>query len=139
MVAEYGEMACTICFPDAPTFKGFGDGTSTYARRTQAEKDAKAAEKAAKEASKAAKRLDSPVYVNRYPNTSKFRDLIETIAAAKSWIKTTIDDQAWGYNLDAEWIASQQALLVAALEAKGVDVAPMIAKWTKAAAKSAGK
>lgn len=43
LVAEVGEMACTVCFPSAPTLKGYGEVT----RRTQAEKDAKNAEREA--------------------------------------------------------------------------------------------
>lgn len=60
MVADYGELACTVCFPNAPSFKGFGDGTSSIARLSQAEKDAKAAAKAAKAAAKEAKAIYSP-------------------------------------------------------------------------------
>jgi hypothetical protein len=40
LVAEYGELACTVCFPSAPTFKGFGDGTSAIARFTLTENHA---------------------------------------------------------------------------------------------------
>lgn len=60
MVAEYGELACTVCFPDAPTYSGFGDGTSSIAKLSQAERDAKAAEKAAKAAAKEAKAIYQP-------------------------------------------------------------------------------
>ena len=60
MVAEYGELACSVCFPDAPAFKGYGDGTSAMARLSQAERDAKAAEKAAKQAAKDAKAITQP-------------------------------------------------------------------------------
>lgn len=48
MVATYGEMACTVCFPDAPTLSGYGDGTSYMAKLTKDQKDAKAAAKQAK-------------------------------------------------------------------------------------------
>lgn len=54
MVATYGEMACTVCFPEAPAKKGYGDGTSYMAKLGAAEKAAKDAEKAAKKAAKAA-------------------------------------------------------------------------------------
>lgn len=60
MVAEYGELACTVCFPDAPTMKGFGDGTSGIAKLVEAEKAAKQAEKDAKAAAKAAKAITQP-------------------------------------------------------------------------------
>lgn len=60
MVATYGEMACTVCFPDAPTMKGFGDGTSVLARYGAEEKAAREAEKAAKAAAKAEKAITAP-------------------------------------------------------------------------------
>lgn len=61
MVKVWGETACTVCFPSAPTFKGFGDGTSYMAKLTEAEKaakrDAKQAARDAKAAKKAAHKL----------------------------------------------------------------------------------
>ena len=60
MVAQYGEMACTVCFPAAPTYKGFGDGTSSLARYSEAEQAARQAEKDAKAAAKAAKAITQP-------------------------------------------------------------------------------
>lgn len=46
MVEQYGEMACTICFPAAPSMKGWGE----YNKRQKAERAAvKAAAKAEKE------------------------------------------------------------------------------------------
>jgi len=47
MVAHYGETACTVCFPEAPVMKGFGE----YNARHKAERAAeRAAAKAAKDA-----------------------------------------------------------------------------------------
>lgn len=60
MVAEYGEMACTVCFPEAPAMKGYGDGTSGLARYSAEEKAQRAAEKAAKQAAKDAKAITQP-------------------------------------------------------------------------------
>lgn len=48
MVAQYGETACTVCFPDAPAMKGWGE----YAKRIKSDR---AAVKAAKQAEKDAK------------------------------------------------------------------------------------
>lgn len=140
MVAQYGEMACTVCFPDAPTFKGFGDGTSALARYSADEKAERAKAKADRDAKKAAKTLDTPVRVSRYNTDVKainiHTDRIETVAAAKSWIKGCIDDTlTYHYNLNAEAVADGTARLTDALAAKGIDVAPMIAKWTKAASR----
>lgn len=85
MVAEYGEMACTICFPSAPTMKGFGDGTSTYARRTADEKAARAAEKDARNAAKAAKTLETGL---RFMDLNDWR--VETVAGAKGALREAI-------------------------------------------------
>jgi len=60
LVAIVGEVACTVCFPEAPTFKGFGDGTSQLAKLSEVEKAAKAAEKAERAAKKAAKAITQP-------------------------------------------------------------------------------
>lgn len=137
LVAEYGELACTVCFPEAPTYKGFGDGTSAIARYTAAEKAERAAIKAEKAAAKAAKTLNATVRVNRHGENG-FGDRIETVAAAKKWIKDTIDDAIiYGYNLDARSVAEGVFSLTGALAEKGVDVVPLIEKWTKAAQKKA--
>jgi hypothetical protein len=56
MVEEYGENACTVCFPNAPSLPSFrGPG-----RRNQVAKDARAAERQAKADAKAAKAITAP-------------------------------------------------------------------------------
>lgn len=130
MVAEYGEMACTICFPGAPVMKGYGDGTSALARYGAEEKAQRKAEKDARAAAKAAKRLAEPVRVRNTPNG--YTDRIETIHAAKAWIKGEID---WPRG-DPETVAESVAALTEALEARGIEVAPLIERWTKAAARN---
>jgi hypothetical protein len=138
LVAQYGELACTVCFPNAPVYKGFNDGTSAIARYTAAEKAERARIKAEKAAVKAAKTLDPPIRVSRHGGESlHLSDRIETVAAAKSWIKGTIDDQIiYGYNLDARSVADGVFALQTALAVKGIDIEPLIAKWTKAAQKA---
>lgn len=63
MVAEFGEKACSVCFPTAPSLyaemKARGE-LSTSERRTQEEQAAKRAEKDAKAAAKAAKAITNP-------------------------------------------------------------------------------
>ena len=122
MVAEYGEMACTVCFPDAPTFKGFGDGTSTYARKTQAERDARQAEKDAKAADKAAKAITapdgSPLRVNG--------DTLRTKVAAQRKLSEAVQNLGW-YGVDhPSHFVSQIADLAAALAAAGINPQPII-------------
>lgn len=129
MVAEYGEMACTVCFPAAPTMKGFADGTSAYARKTQAERDARAAEKAAREAKKAAKALLAPVRTRW--------ETVRTVASAQARLRTIAADKVFypGRDLDD---AADRDLLRVALIAKGFtpeDLDTLEAKAAKKAAK----
>jgi hypothetical protein len=83
MVAEYGEMACTVCFPNAPVHKGFGDGTSTLARYSAAEKAERKAAKEARQAAKAAKTLEPTLQFREVNGTWK----VETVAAAKQSLR----------------------------------------------------
>jgi hypothetical protein len=129
LVAEYGELACTVCFPSAPTFKGFGDGTSAIARFSTAEKEARAAEKAEKDALKAAKNLVEPVRLGRWT--------ITTIYSAKQELKSFVERNIY-YGEEEERTNGIQ-VLSAALARRDIDVAPLIAKWTKAANKEANR
>ena len=66
-------------------------------------------------------------------------DRIETIAAAKTWIKTSIDNRIrYGYKTweNPDTHESIDAL-VDALVARGVDAPALVAKWTAAAEKAA--
>jgi hypothetical protein len=59
MVATYGSDACTVCFPSAPTMKGWGSSKSK--RDKQAAKDERAAKAAARRAKEEAKQIDLKV------------------------------------------------------------------------------
>lgn len=91
MVAEFGETACTVCFPSAPTYKGYGDGTSSFARLTVAQKAERDAEKAAKAAAKAEKAITAP-------DGSPLRDAdgyeIKTAVAARNKLSEYTEDVA---------------------------------------------
>lgn len=128
MVAEYGEQACTACFPEAPTMPGFGDGTSGYARRTQAEKDARQAEKDAKLAIKMAKLLEPEL---QFKGLGYGSYKVETVAGAKAALRSAIEARllkdvvcTWardGYNAEKAVEAIQvEADARHALDAKGV-------------------
>jgi hypothetical protein len=139
MVAEYGEMACTVCFPDAPTMRGFGDGTSALARLGDAERAARDAAKIERDAAKAAKTLDEPIRVSNWgwKNTSE-TETISTVHAAKAKIKSYIDGAVdYPDHMTGALVETETRRLSEALAAKGIDTAPLIAKWTKAAAKRA--
>lgn len=141
MVAEYGELGCTVCFPDAPSMSGFGDGTSALARYSAAEKAERVAAKAERAAAKAAKTFDPPFRVSRYGWAGdSTTELIETVHGAKTQLKKYVDDSAPGawhgqQRMDEALVAREIATLTQALASKGIDAAPLIARWTKAAAR----
>lgn len=127
MVAEWGEKACTICFPAAPTFKGFNDGTSSYARRTVAEQAERDAEKAAKQAVKDAKSITAP-------DGSPLRvgyDTLRTKVAARNALSGAVQSYGWYGPGHPHDFADQIATLIAALEAAGVETQPVIDRAAK--------
>lgn len=84
-------MACTICFPDAPTHQGYADGTSALARLSAAEKAEKAAAKQAKADAKAAKAITNP---DGSPlRTREGKDLLSTLNAAKQFLTMAFETQ----------------------------------------------
>jgi hypothetical protein len=90
MVAEIGEKACTVCFPDAPSkyqaLKAAGLLTATE-RRTQAEQEALAAEKAAKAAAKDAKAITAP---DGTPLRTRRYGTIRTLVTARNELTGTL-------------------------------------------------
>lgn len=129
MVAEWGEQACTVCFPDAPTRKGYGDGTSSYAKRTKADREARSAERAAAAAAKAAKAITapdgSPLRVGGW--------VIKTKIAARNELSGRVKDYClYGPGHPSDF-AGQIRALAEALEAAGVETAPVIERAKKQA------
>jgi hypothetical protein len=113
MVAKYGEMACTVCFPAAPSMYGFGDGRSAIVRYSADERAARAAEKAAKAAAKDAKSITAP-------DGSPLRvgyDTVRTIIAAERKLSEVA--QSFGWYGRTEY-ADQARQLVEALLARGI-------------------
>jgi hypothetical protein len=113
MVAEFGETACTVCFPSAPAYKGYGDGTSAFARYTQAEKDARAAEKAARAAAKAEKAITAPDG-SPLRTAGRWADTLNTVVAARNALSGTVQDIVY-YGEDADRVETirriEEALL----------------------------
>ncbi len=96
MIAEWGERACTVCFPDAPSNPDF----RRPARIDREAREAREAEKAQRNAARDAKRL-APAEVFR---TRWMNDRVETVAACKDLIRKpeeTTAELAW-YRSDAD-------------------------------------
>lgn len=122
MVAEYGELACTICFPDAPSMRGFGDGTSAIARYTQAERGQRAADKAARDAKKATKMLDPELQFNELGYADRGRAwMVTTVDAAKKQLRDAYC-ASQGYRYEYQYSDAPRVLAGAtrALLAKGM-------------------
>ena len=84
MIAEFGEKACTVCFPAAPANPHFnGPG-----RRDREALAARQAEKDARQAAKDAKRLAADE-VFRSPAT--LNDRVETVAACKEVLRYEVE------------------------------------------------
>jgi hypothetical protein len=131
MVEEWGEQACSLCFPEAPTFPRF----SQPSKATLAERAAKAAEKAEREAAKALKVLRPE---------ECFRDTwgkVTTVAGAKQVIRDEVNLRlGWGGTPHPSWadtkIAADRAIEV--LLARGVtqaEIDKIVASATKKALK----
>lgn len=135
MIAEFGEKACTVCFPDAPANPAYhGPG-----RRDAAAQAARAAEKAEREASKAAKAITavdgSPL---RIPDLfhPQFSELIRTKVAARNALSDAVQSYGW---YGTEGYLARAAVLVPALEAAGIDTAAVIARASAKVAKEAAE
>lgn len=127
MIVEFGEMACTICFPDAPANPAF----HAPGRRDAAAKAERAAEKAEKQALKDAKAITapdgSPLKVDGW--------VIKTKVAAQRELSKAVQDFSWyGPGHPSDFLG-QIKILVAALEAAGIETDGIIARASKKVAK----
>lgn len=112
MIEEYGEKACTVCFPDAPANPHF----SGPGRRDREAVEARAAEKAARQATKDAKSITD---VDGSPLRDGMGYPIKTKVAARNELTRAIEWASYyGTGTDHE---GSIRTLVPALEAAGVD------------------
>jgi len=127
MVEEWGERACTVCFPNAPTNPLF----NRPARRDREAQEARDAEKAAKDAAKAAKAITdldgSPLRVGGY--------VIKTKVAARNELSSAFQSLVF-YGTDHPSNYRAQILhLAVVLTAAGVDWKKVPANAIKKAVK----
>lgn len=132
MVEEWGEMACTVCFPNAPAHPRFAEPS----RRDLAAREAKAAERAARDAKKAEKNLTADETFRGYMSW------VTTVAGAKQAIRDAIEMANYGEAghrhswADAAETAAATATTV--LLARGVpqaEIDRIVANTTKRVAK----
>jgi hypothetical protein len=145
MIEEWGEKACTCCFPSAPT-------NPLYHRPARIDREAKAArdaEKLARETAKNAKAIFDPatggplkIYDGTYTNyrTGVVEERFETIKtkiAARNALSGAVHDLAW-YGTDGgngDTFLRKARELKAALEPTEIDTDKIIANALKRAKK----
>ncbi len=128
MIEEWGERACTVCFPDAPVNPFY----NRPARVDREAREARAAEKAAREATKAAKAITD---VDGSPLKDASGWEVRTKIAARNALADAV--VSYGYYGPEHSYNFPEAIkrLSRALEAAGIDTAPVIARAIKRAAK----
>jgi len=122
MIEEWGERACTVCFPSAPTNPLY----NRPARIDREAQEARAAEKAAKDAVKAEKAITD---VDGSPLKDSHGYPLKTKNAARNELSQAFQNLTW-YG-SQEYIDTIHRL-VPALEAAGVD-------WKKSATNAIAK
>jgi hypothetical protein len=122
MIEEWGELACTVCFPSAPTNPLY----NRPSRRDREAQEARAAEKAAREAAKAAKGI---LDIDGSPLKDHNGYTLKTKVAARNELSSLIENVAYGYGPE---YADTVRRLVPALEEAGVD-------WRKSALNKVAK
>jgi len=129
MIEEWGERACTVCFPSAPT-------NPLYHRPARIDREAQAARQAEKAQRDAAKATKAIVDVDGQPLRGEY-GVIKTKVAARNELSGAIKSLAWygpGHPTDFAAVARKMAAALRA-SAPEIDVDKVIANAIKAAAK----
>ena len=127
MIEEWGEKACTVCFPDAPV-NPFYNRPARVDREAREARDAEKAKKAADKNEKAITDVDGePLRVDG--------SVIRTKVAARNELSGAVKNLAlYGPGHPSDFLAAIRKL-VPALEAAGVETEPVIARAIKASVK----
>lgn len=129
MISEFGEKACTVCFPSAPANPAF----HAPGRRDREAIAAREAEKAERQAAKDAKAITD---VDGSPLRIKGGyGVLRTKVAARNELSQAVQSYGWYGDSHPSDFAAQARQLVAALEAAGVETAPVIERAAKKATK----
>jgi hypothetical protein len=125
MIVEFGEKACTVCFPDAPANPAF----HAPGRRDAGAIAARQAEKAEKAAAKAAKALPGGPVEGSYST-------VTTKVAARNELSSAVQSYGfYGASRDYEGIARR---MIEALAGTEIDTATVIERAAKKALKDGG-
>lgn len=147
MVEEFGEKACTICFPNAPAYKAF-QGPGRRDAAAKAERDAEKAAREAKIAEKAITAPDgSPLRVPSYVSTNwktgekmQNYETYRTKVSARNALSGAVQSYGhYGSRDGAGEYLVQARILIEALEAAGIETTPVIERAAKKAIKEGGQ
>lgn len=127
MIVEFGEKACTVCFPDAPSNPAF----HAPGRRDAEAIAARTAEKEAKRAAKAEKLLDVPV-------SGPYGGKITSKIAARNELSGAVQSYGFYGPTHPTDFADFARRLVDALEGSGIDVDGVIERAAKKAIRDGG-
>lgn len=138
MVADCGEKACTVCFPDAPSeyarLKAAGLLTRTE-RLTADEQAAVRAEKDAKAAAKAEKAIFAPDG-STLRLTGQWGQEVRTLVTARRELSRALQNIALYPNSAAEYEANVKLLVAAIAHKTGEDAEALLADAKVKAAKA---
>lgn len=130
MIEEYGEKACTVCFPTAPANPRF----HAPGRIDAEAKAARDAEKAAKQAVKDAKAITAPDGSPLKAGGDTFRTKI----SAQRGLSAAVSNYAYYGPSHPSDFLTEVKVLAEALEAAGIDPKPIIERAEKKAIKEIG-
>lgn len=138
MIEEFGEKACTVCFPSAPANPAF-HAPGRRDREAVAARDAEKAEKQAAKDAKAITAVDgSPLKVvtGHSPRDGRpYTETYRTKVAARNALSQAVQSFCWYGPTHPSDFQSQARQLIPALEAAGIDTAQVIERASKKAAK----
>jgi hypothetical protein len=130
MIEEWGELACTVCFPSAPTNPLY----NRPSRRDREAQEARAAEKAARDAAKAAKGI---VGIDGLPLKDSHGYVLKTKIAARNEFSGAFHSLVF-YGLDhPQDFAGTIRRLAPALDRAGIDIVKVATNAIKRAVKDA--
>lgn len=128
MIEEWGELACTVCFPSAPVNPNY----HRPARRDREAQEARAAEKAARDAAKAAKSI---VDIDGSPLKDSHGYVLKTKVAARNEFSGAFNSLVY-YGLDhPQDFAGVIRRLAPALVAADIDIVKVATNAIKRAIK----
>lgn len=128
-IGLYGELMCSVCFPEAPTDPRYAAPGTIAAAEREAKAAAKAEQQVTKDAERAVKGITNPDGSELVLGAGILTDRPKTLIAAQRLLLERLGDAAWyravhtregrpgGHPDEAAWLADAE-ILIAAIAAK---------------------